>query len=75
MKQKITLAIDEQLLNKAQALAAQRGTSVSGLLADELQRIVAEDSLYEQAKERAQALLRSPFRLGSERGSRPGVPS
>jgi len=36
MKQNITVAVDKGLLKKARAIAAQRGASVSALLADEL---------------------------------------
>ena len=36
MKQNITLAIDKQLLKRARAFAAGRGSSVSSMLADEL---------------------------------------
>ena len=64
MKRNITLAIDQRLLKKARAFAAQRGTSVSAMLADELLRILDRENAYEQAKIRALALLRSPFRLG-----------
>lgn len=64
MKQNITLAIDERLLKRARAFAAQRGTSVSAMLAGELQKIVARETGYEQAKAKALAQLRSPFRLG-----------
>ena len=64
MKQNITLALDKQLLGKARALAAQRGTSVSALLADELRRMVEEETSYEQAKAKALAHLKSPFPHG-----------
>jgi len=67
MKQNITLALDEQVLKKARALAAQRGTSVSTMLADELRRLVEEDASYEQAKAKALAQLSSPFHLGGEK--------
>jgi len=67
MKQNITLAIDKQLLKKARTFAAQRKTSVSAMLASELQRIVASEAEYEQAKARALARLKAPFRLGGER--------
>jgi hypothetical protein len=70
MKQNITLAIDKQLVKKARALAAQRGTSVSAMLADELRRMVEDDASYEQAKLKALALLSSPFRLGGEKFDR-----
>lgn len=67
MKQNITLALDQRLLKRARAFAAQRGTSVSAMLADELLRILDRETAYEQAKIRALALLRSPFRLGGEK--------
>jgi hypothetical protein len=64
MKQNITLALDKQVLKKARAFAARRGTSVSAMLAGELLKIVAEETQYEQAKAKALAQLNSPFRLG-----------
>ena len=67
MKQNITLAIDRKLLKEARALAAQRGTSVSGLLAAELQKLVQNDEEYKHARAKALALLASPpFRLGGK---------
>ena len=64
MKHNITLAIDKTLLKRARALAAQRGTSVSALLARELARLVGQGAAYEQAKTKALAHLSSPFHLG-----------
>jgi hypothetical protein len=64
MKQNITLAIDRKLLKQARALAAQRGTSVSGLLAAELEKLVNNESEYEQARTRALARMESGFHLG-----------
>jgi hypothetical protein len=66
MKQNVTLAIDKQLLKRARSFAAQRGTSVSAMLAGELQRIIAREAEYEQAKAKALVHLRSPFRLGGQ---------
>jgi len=67
MKQKITLAIDRRLLKRARALAAERGTSVSGLLATELEKLVRGDGEYQRAKAKALALLASPpFRLSGK---------
>jgi len=63
-KQNITLAVDRHLLKKARAHAAQRGISVSAMLADELIRLIERETAYEHAKARALARLRSPFRLG-----------
>lgn len=64
MKQNITLAIDRQLLKRARAVAAQRGTSISGLLAAELEKLVNNESEYQQARARALARLASGFHLG-----------
>ncbi len=64
MKQNITLAIDERLLKRARAVAAQRGTSISGLLAQELARLVDRQAAYAQAKVKALAYLQNPFHLG-----------
>lgn len=64
MKQNITLAIDKQLLKRARAFAAQRGTSISSMLASELRQMVGREEAYERAKARALAQLDSPFHLG-----------
>jgi hypothetical protein len=69
MKQNITLALDKHILKAARAFAARRGTSVSAMLADELRKIVAEDTLYERAKAKALARLSSPFRLGGAKAA------
>jgi hypothetical protein len=50
MKQNITLAVDKSLLKRARALAAQRGASVSAMLALELLKIVERENAYQQAK-------------------------
>lgn len=67
MKQNITLAVDKTLLKKARALASQRGSSVSAILAQELLEIVEREHCYQQAKQRALARLASPFPLGGEK--------
>ena len=64
MKQNITLSLDGRFLKRARAFAAQRGTSVSAMLANELRSIVERETIYAQAKAKALAQLDSPFRLG-----------
>ena len=66
MKRNITLAIEQQLLKRARAFAAQRRTSVSAMLADELQKIVATETEYQQAKAKALEHLKSPSGLVAE---------
>ena len=62
-KSNITVAIESKLLKRARALAARRGCSVSALLAEELNGLIAEDAAYEAARINAQALLKSGFSL------------
>lgn len=64
MKQNITLALDQEVLKKAKVLAAERSTSVSRLLANEIERIVGERDRYEKAKQAAIAELRRGYHLG-----------
>ena len=67
MKRNITLAIDQKLLRQARALAALRGTSISGLLAAELEKLVNNTTEYERARARALARMESGFHLGAEK--------
>lgn len=67
MKQNITLAIDKPVLKEARKLAVQRGSSISGLLADELRKMVKQEAAYAQAKAKALAHLDSSFHLGGKR--------
>jgi len=66
MKQNITLSLEKGILKKAKLLAANRETSVTKLLAEELSRIVLQDDRYESAKRRALARLRKGFHLGGQ---------
>jgi hypothetical protein len=64
MKQNITLTIDQSLIKRARILAIERGKSVSGLLAEELARLVDRQAAYAQAKTKALAYLQNPLPLG-----------
>jgi hypothetical protein len=64
-KHNITVAIEPGLLKKARAVAARRGQSVSGLLADELRALVRDDAHYNAARKRAVGLFSTPLQLGS----------
>jgi hypothetical protein len=67
MKQNITLAIDKPILKQAREVAVRRGSSVSGLLAEELRKLVKREAAYNQARAKALAHLDSPFHLGGAR--------
>lgn len=58
MKTNVTLKIDAELLREARILAAEEGTSISGLLAERLEMAVRDRRGYQQARKRALARLR-----------------
>jgi hypothetical protein len=62
--QNITIRLDRRTLRRAKVLAAKRNTSISGLLAKQIETLVGEDDAYEQAQRRALALLDRGFHLG-----------
>ena len=62
--QNITVRLSRRTLRKAKILAAKRNTSISGLLAEQIEALVGEDDAYEQAQRRALALLEQGFHLG-----------
>ena len=64
MKINITLKLDRELLRRAKVIAAEMETSVSALVAEQLEKIVRERDGYEQAKRRALANLKKGFNLG-----------
>ena len=64
MKQNITLSIDQNLIKKVKVMAAQRQTSISGMLSDELRKIVQETEKYQWAKRRAINNLKKGFHFG-----------
>ena len=63
MKTNITLKIDEDLAREAKILAAQRGTSVSRLVADQLEAILRGDKEYDAAMRRALSRLKKGYLL------------
>jgi len=66
-RQNITVQLDKKTVHKAKILAAKRGTSVSGLLASEIERLVGDDEAYETAMRSALQFLEQGFRLGGSR--------
>ncbi len=69
-RQNLTIQLDRELIRKAKVLAAQRGTSVSRLLATELGRLVGDDEAYETARRSALQFLERGFHLGGKRVNR-----
>ena len=63
-KQNLTVSLPQQTIRKAKILAARRGSSVSGLLAEQIEILVGEDEAYERAQRQATTLLDQGFHLG-----------
>jgi hypothetical protein len=66
----LTLQLDDDVIRRAKILAAKRGTSVSALVARQLDELVAEDDRYEAARQRASELMARAGRHGGRRWTR-----
>ncbi|MGH9704314.1 MAG: hypothetical protein ACRD4K_13150 [Candidatus Acidiferrales bacterium] len=65
-KQNVTVSLDKAIIQKAKVVAARRSTSISGLLAQQIELLVGEEEAYERAERQAMALLEEGFRLGGK---------
>ena len=63
-KQNVTVSLTPQTIRKAKILAAKRSTSISGLLAEQIDALIGEDEAWEQAERSALALLEKGFHMG-----------
>ena len=71
MRQNITITLDKGLLRKVKHIAIERGTSISGLLAEQLARVIEQNDEYDAASKRAVSLIKRGLKLGgSVRASR-----
>jgi len=64
MKQNITLCIEKDIIKKGKLIAAQKGTSLSKMLSDQLKQIIDREEQYEAAKRSALHALAKGFHLG-----------
>ncbi len=63
-KQNVTISLSRHVLKKAKILAARRETSISGLLAQEIESLVGDEEAYERAERQALELLDKGFHMG-----------
>ncbi|MBW1802026.1 MAG: hypothetical protein JRJ85_15005 [Deltaproteobacteria bacterium] len=68
MKQNITLSIDKEIIKKGKVIAAQKDTSISKMLGDQLKEIVERAEQYEAAKRGAMQALKKGFHMGGKIG-------
>ena len=66
LKQNLTVSLPQQTIRKAKILAARRGSSISGLLAEQIEHLVGEDETYERARLQALALMEKGFHMGGK---------
>jgi hypothetical protein len=59
MKTNVTLKMDSEILRQVRIIAAEEGSSISGLLVSKLEEIVNQRKSYARAKKRALAQLRN----------------
>lgn len=59
-----TLRLEAETIRKAKVLAAERGSSVSKLVAEYIAKMINEDQAYREAKARALSLMERGFSLG-----------
>ena len=64
--QNITLSLRKDILLKVKLIAVKRHTSVSGLLTQELERLVEREDAYQHARQRHLARLDQASDLGTE---------
>jgi hypothetical protein len=64
IKQNVTVSLSQQTLRKVKILAAQQGSSISRLLAQQIETLVGQQEAYERAERQAALLLDQGFHLG-----------
>jgi hypothetical protein len=62
--QNLTLKLKADTVRKVKIIAAQRGASISALLAEKLEELVGEDAEYQAARRRALEWLAQGWHLG-----------
>lgn len=63
-KQNVTISISRETVRKARILAARRSTSISRLLAEQVEFLVNAEDAWERSERSALALLEEGFHLG-----------
>lgn len=62
--QNLTLKLPAETVRKAKIVAAERGTSISALVAQKIEELIGEDAEYQSAKRRAIEWLGQGWHLG-----------
>ena len=70
VKRNLTIQLDEDLIRRAKVLAAERGTSVSGLVAQQIAELIAARDRYVRARESALQMMSEATDRGGRRWTR-----
>ena len=70
VKQNLTVQLDAEVIRRAKVLAARRGTSVSGLVAQQLEELTAADERYQRARESALRMMEQAQARGGRQWTR-----
>jgi Family of unknown function (DUF6364) len=63
-KRNLTVQLDEDVIRKARVLAAERSTSISRLVAEQLERLVGDEERYRAAQRHALHEMMTGYDLG-----------
>ena len=63
-KQNLTVRLDRSVIRRAKVLAAKRGTSISRIVEETIERTVAESEAFDAARRRALQHLDKGFHFG-----------
>ncbi len=66
MKRNLTVQLDEDLIHRAKVIAAERGTSVSGLVTQQITKLIEARDRYTTARESALEMMSA----ATDRGGR-----
>lgn len=67
--QNVTLSISKDLLHQAKIIAVKRNTSLSGLMKDFLEGLVAEEEGYQKAQEFCLREMKKGYDIGAKPGT------
>jgi len=62
--QNLTLKLPAETIRKAKIIAAERGSSISALVASKIEQLIGEDAAYQAARRRAFEWLAHGWHLG-----------
>ncbi len=67
--QNVTISIEKKVLRKAKIIAIEKNTSLSGLIREYLEKLVAEENGYQQAKEFCVREMNKEYKIGARPGT------